>query len=179
MLAHERCGRHLYRSCEGRTNNPILQAKYRELGEETEQHVEILEQLITASGGNPSYVGPKARAVLGTDTNLVQSTFLLEGSLDIMTAEMSMLDAVFLAESVDHANWKLFIRLTETMPNGELRNRCEEAVRWVEPQEDEHLTWAEETKQRLTMLQASGDIVPAVGAKAEEMIARVRNWLAD
>ena len=29
------------------------------------------------------------------------------------------------------------------------------------------------------MLEASGDNVPAVGAKGEEMIARVRNWLAD
>jgi hypothetical protein len=28
-LAHERCGRHLYRSCEGRTNNPMLQRRQR------------------------------------------------------------------------------------------------------------------------------------------------------
>src|SRR4051794_5585725 len=28
MLTHERCGRHLYRSVQGRTNNPMLQAKY-------------------------------------------------------------------------------------------------------------------------------------------------------
>jgi len=177
MLAHERCGRHLYRSCEGRTLNPILQAKYREFGEETEQHVEILEQLITESGGNPSYVGPMARAVLGTDTNLVQSTFLLEGSLDLMTAETSMLDAVFLAESMDHTNWKLFTRLTETMPDGDLRSRYEAASRQVEPQEDEHLGWATQTKERLTLLQATSE-APA-GSKADELIARVKNWLAD
>ncbi len=46
MLTHERCGRHLYRSCESRSNNPVLQAKYREFGEQTERHVEILEGLI-------------------------------------------------------------------------------------------------------------------------------------
>src|SRR5437868_5692978 len=46
MLTHERCGRHLYRAVEGRTNNPVLRAKYREFGRETERHVEILEQLI-------------------------------------------------------------------------------------------------------------------------------------
>src|SRR4051812_30533526 len=106
MLTHERCGRHLYRSVEGRTNNPVLQAKYREFGQETERHAEILEQLIAQMGGNPSYVSPAARAVEGMDSKLVESTFMLSGSVDLMTAEMAMLDAVFLAESADHANWK-------------------------------------------------------------------------
>jgi hypothetical protein len=105
MLAHEQCGTHLYRSCEGRTNNPMLQRKYRELGAETERHVEILMGLIQAAGGHPGYVSPTARAVHGMDTKLVESTFALNGSLDLMTAEMAMLDAVFLAESMDHANW--------------------------------------------------------------------------
>ena len=72
MLAHERCGTHLYRSVAGRTNNPVLQAQYEEFGDETERHVEILEELVTAAGGNPNYVSPAARATEGTDAKLAR-----------------------------------------------------------------------------------------------------------
>jgi hypothetical protein len=81
MLTHERCGRHLYRSVEGRTNNPVLRAKYKEFGEETERHVAILEDLITQIGGNPNYVSPTARAVEGADARILESTFALAGSI--------------------------------------------------------------------------------------------------
>src|SRR4051812_16938770 len=53
MLTHERCGTHLYRSVAARSNNPILKRRYEEFGEETEHHVEVLEQLVTKAGGNP------------------------------------------------------------------------------------------------------------------------------
>jgi rubrerythrin len=178
-LAHERCGRHLYRSCEGRSNNPILKAKYQEFGAETERHVEILERLIAAAGGNPSYVSAQARAVDGMDAKLLASTFLLSGSVDVMTEEMAMLDAVFLAESVDHANWQALAELTSQLPEGELRDAFQQAVDEVEQQEDKHLEWAQQTRARLTMLQARSDMLSGIGAKAEELVARVRNWLAD
>jgi rubrerythrin len=179
MLTHERCGRHLYRSCEARTNNPVLQAKYREFGAETERHVEILEAVVTATGGNPSYVGPAARAVEATDSSLLQSTFMLRGSLDVVTAETVMLDAVLLAECMDHANWQLFTKLATRLPAGDLRDQFEAAGREVEPQEDEHLTWATTTKERLTMLQASDSAGSSIATKADEVIARVQNWLAE
>jgi hypothetical protein len=135
MLAHERCGRHLYRSCESRTHNPVLEQKYREFGAETERHVEILEELITTSGGSPMYIGPNARAVLGTDTKLVESTYALGGSLDPLTAEMAMLDAVLLAESMDHANWKLLSQLADQLRDTEWEEPIRSAVSEVEPQE--------------------------------------------
>jgi hypothetical protein len=88
----------------------VLKARYVELGEETERHVEIDEQLIIAMGGNPSYVSPMARAVELTDSKTLEATFLLAGSVDVMTAEMVMLDAVFLAESMCHHNWAADMR---------------------------------------------------------------------
>jgi rubrerythrin len=179
MLTHERCGRHLYRSCEARTHNPVLQAKYREFGAETEHHVEILEAVVTATGGNTSYVGPAARAVEGTDSNVLQSTFMLRGSVDPMTAEMVMLDAVLFAECMDHANWQLFSKLATRLPAGSLRDQFEAAGREVEPQEDEHLTWATTTKERLAMLQASDTAAADITANADEVNVRVQNWLAE
>jgi rubrerythrin len=179
MLAHERCGRHLYRTCETRSNNPVLQAKYREFGAETERHVEILEQLIAEGGGSPMYVGPTARAVLGTDTKLVEAAFALGGSLDPVTAEMALLDAVFLAESMDHANWKLLGQLTEQLRDTRWYDSFRAAVTEVEEQEDRHLGWATDTKARLVLAQASSEGMAHLAGTLEETIARVKNWLAE
>jgi rubrerythrin len=179
MLTHERCGRHLYRSVEGRTMNPVLKAKYKEFGEETERHVEILERLITETGGNPNYVSPTARAIEGTDSKILESTFMLEGSVDMMTAELAMLDGVFLAESADHANWKTLGAMVALLPEGPLRDSFRNAVEEVEEEEDEHLSWASDTKQKLVLLQTKSSAMTKAGAKAEELLARVTSWLAD
>lgn len=176
MLAHERCGRHLYRTCEERSNNPMLQAKYREFGQETERHVEILEELVVAAGGDPGYVSPMARAVEGMDTKLVESTFMLSGTLDPMTAEMSMLDAVFLAESVCQANWLTLDRLANEMDEGPVLDRLRAATAEVLSQEDEHLGWSQSTRERLVVLQAKSTVMAKAGAKLEETVAHIRNW---
>ena len=177
-LAHERCGRHLYRSVAGRTNNPMLKSRYEEFGEETERHANILEGLITTIGGDPGYVSPMARAIEGSDTKLLESTYLLSGSVDVMTQEMLMLDAVFIAESVDHSHWELLSKLTEEVPEGEMRDAFAAAVAEVEPEEDEHLQWAKDTKARLTMMQAKSSFMASAGLKTEEMVAKIRDWLS-
>lgn len=179
MLAHERCGRHLYRSVAGRTNNPVLRRRYEELGEETEGHVRILEELIADIGGDPQYVSPMARATEGQDSKLVESTFLLGGSVDVMTREMAMLDAVLLAETIDHANWSTLSQLVESIPAGEVRQRVERAVEEVEEQEDEHLEWAREMRSRMIRMQATSSTAQTLGAKAEEMVETVRGWFSE
>jgi len=178
-LTHERCGRHLYRTVSTRTLNPILQRQYNEFGEETEHHVEILTDVITEMGGNPNYVSSMARAVEAMDTKLVEAIALGSGGVDIMTAEMAMLDAVFIAESVDHANWQTMRKIADALPEGPLKQRFNEAVDEVEAQEDEHLEWARTTKERLTMLQMKSTMMAKAGAKAEELVVTVRNWLSD
>lgn len=178
MVTHERCGVHLYRAAATRSNNPILEGKYEEFGDETRRHVEILEELITAAGGNPSYVSPMARAVEAMDAKLVESTYLGTGTIDVMTAESALLDAVFLAETICHSNWRTFKSLAGELPAGDFKVTCEEAIAEVEEQEDEHLEWAQKTKERIVSLQARSDLVANVGEKAEELVARVRNWLS-
>lgn len=179
VLTHERCGRHLYRSVAGRTQNPILQAKYEDFGRETERHAELSEELIRGLGGNPDYVSSMARAVQGTDGKLLESTFLLSGTLDVMTLETAMLDAVIIAETVDHGHWETMSQLRDSLPDGALRDLFSTAVDEVEPQEDEHLEWAKSTKAKLTMLQAQSSTAAKAGMKAEEMVATVKNWLRD
>jgi bacterioferritin (cytochrome b1) len=178
VLAHERCGRHLYRSVEQRTANPLLRARYAEFGEETEHHAELLEEAITLLGGDPQYVSPMARAVEGTDSKLLESTFLLAGSVDVMTAEMVMLDAVLLAESIDHANWTAVAAVAAELADGETTDRLREIVTEVLDDEEDHLTWAQGMRLRMVTLQATGRPLAKAAATVEEMVATVRGWFA-
>jgi demethoxyubiquinone hydroxylase (CLK1/Coq7/Cat5 family) len=177
-LAHERCGLHLYRSVQARTHNPVLAEKYREFGEQTADHVAILEELIARMGGDPGYVSPAARFTEKMDAALLESTFLLGGSADLMTQEMAMLEAVFLAETLCHHNWQGLAQLAAHVPEGEGRDALEGAVRQVESQEDEHLDWAQRTRSRLTLAQAQSSPLAGAGLAAEQVVARIRGWLS-
>src|SRR3546814_17015588 len=94
-----------------------------------------------------------------------------------MASEMAMLDAVFKAETIDHANWQTLGQLADALPKGAARKALERAVSMVEPGEDDHLTWAQDTRARLTMLQASSSVMAKAGAKAEQLMAEVKGWL--
>ena len=122
-LAHERCGVHLYRSVAGRTADAELRDRYEHFGAETRDHVERLEQLIAAADGDPQYVSAAARATEKAAAGLLESTYLLSGSVDPMTAELVMLEAVMLAEAKDHSNWELLAQLASAMTDGTLRRR--------------------------------------------------------
>ncbi|HEY8526217.1 MAG TPA: hypothetical protein VIL48_14700 [Acidimicrobiales bacterium] len=178
MLTHERCGAQLYRSLAGRTNNPVLKRQYQQFGEETVEHVDVLETLIGQLGGDPMYVSPAARATEKSGTALLESTFLLVGSIDPMTQELVMLDAVLLAEAKDHANWSGLAQLVDTFPEGEVRDHVRRAVDRVEPQEDEHLGWAQDMRAKLIELQVRSGALAAMGAKAEEAMARIKDWFS-
>ena len=177
MLSHERCGAMLYRSVAERTHNPVLQRQYRTFGEETETHVEILEGLIDGLGGDPLYVSPAARATEKSGMGLLESTFLMTGSVDLVTQELVMLDAVLLAEAKDHANWSCLSALVDELPAGDVRAAFEGAVGQVEPQEDEHLAWAQDMRCRMVSLQAKSSAAQTLGARAEELMARIKGML--
>jgi rubrerythrin len=162
-LTHERCGVHLYRSVAGRSGSATLQRQYEAFGAETERHVEVLEELIAAAGGNPSYVSPLARAVEASDSRLLESTFLASGALDPMVKEMTMLDAVFLAETVDHANWQTLGVLAEQLPDGQIKDALRAAVNEVFAQEDEHLAWARDARAELTLSQVAAEAIAVAG----------------
>ena len=179
FLMHERCGHALYRSVAGRTHNPMLKRKYQHFGDETAEHVEVLEQAIERLGGDPGYVSPAARAVRAMGDATLQATFLTSGGLDVMTAEMAMLDAVLVAETIDHANWEGVRAMAEAAPSGPVSDTLREAYDRVGPDEDEHLQWARTMRLRMTTMQASSEAMATMGAKAEEMIEAVTGWFSD
>ena len=120
-----------------------------------------------------------ARAVQGMDTKLLESTFLTSGGLDLMTQETAMLDAVLVAETIDHGHWELMEKLRDALPDGELRDAFSTAVDEVLADEDEHLLWAKGTKERMVMLQATSSTAASMGMKAEEMVATIKGWFTD
>jgi ferritin-like metal-binding protein YciE len=177
MLAHERCGAQLYRSVAQRTNNPVLEERYKHFGEETVEHVAVLERLITGLGGDPAYVSPAAQATEKAGAALLESTFLLAGSVDLMTLELVMLNAVLMAEAKDHANWSCLAAMVEDLPGGEVREALDSALDEVEVQ-DEHLRWVRDTRCRMISVQATSGPAASLSMKVEEVIARMRNLLA-
>ncbi|HEX5366140.1 MAG TPA: ferritin-like domain-containing protein [Acidimicrobiales bacterium] len=178
MTAHERGGAALYRSVAGRTNNPVLKQRYTHFGNQTVEHVDVLETLVARLGGDPGYVSPAARATERAALNLVESTFLLAGSVDLMTQELVMLDAVLLAEAKDHANWAGLAQLAPEFPAGDIRTAVEEAVDRVVPEEDEHVGWAQDMRTKLISAQVKSGAMQTVAAKAEEAVARIQGLFA-
>jgi rubrerythrin len=177
FLAHEQCGFHLYRTASGLTKNPMLSVKYQEFGSQTESHIGILEQLITELGGKPGYVSPAARMVEGMNAKMLEAVVLLSGSADENTVEQAMLEAVVLAETKDHANWKLLGRLVGDMPEGDAKEALAAAVGQVEDQEDEHLEWASSTWEKLAMTQARSSLAQKGMEMAEKAVGMVKDAL--
>ncbi|MCU1378890.1 MAG: hypothetical protein JWN29_1873 [Acidimicrobiales bacterium] len=159
-VTHERCGLQLYRSVAARTTVDELRGQYEHFGEETTRHVEILEELISASGGNPSYVSPAARATEKADSALVEATWALAGSVDVPTAELAMLEAVVLAETKDLANWQLLDMLANQMADGPIQEQLTTAVAEVLAQETEHYGWAAGARTKMLFGMATGGAEP-------------------
>jgi rubrerythrin len=153
-LMHEQCGLHLYRTAVSMTDTPQLKARYEEFGRETEEHIRIFEELITACGGQPGYVSPMARLTEALDTKIHESAIALPDGADQAAFELAILEAVVLAETKCHADWSLIQQMTAALPQGEARSAFQRAVDEVEQQEDEHIRWAKQAWEEMILSQA-------------------------
>ena len=72
-ITHERDGVNLFRMLSATTNNPALQAKYRELTSESEQATALWATLIRDLGGTEQYVSPPARLTEAMDSKMVEA----------------------------------------------------------------------------------------------------------
>jgi rubrerythrin len=152
FLAHERCGVHLYRTVAGMTAIDEWREQYELFGDQTKDHVRILEELIVALGGDPMYVSPAARLTEIQNSKLLEA-MLLSGALDTPTIELACLEAVLQAERKCHGNWTLVATLAEGLETSAGADAVKRAVAEVEDEEDEHVSWAEETWQQAVLAQ--------------------------
>jgi rubrerythrin len=153
-LMHEQCGLHLYRTAVSMTDTPSPTRKYKEFGAETEEHIRIFEELITACGGQPGYVSPMARLTEALDSKIHEAAIGLPDGADQAAFELAILEAVVLAETKCHADWSLIQQMTAGLPEGEARSAFQRAVDQVEQQEDEHVRWAKQTWEEMILSQA-------------------------
>ena len=175
MTAHERGGAALYRSVAGRTHNPVLKQQAIPTSSTRRSSTwRCSRPWSAASAATRATSARRPGPPRGPGLGLVESTFLLAGSVDLMTQELVMLDAVLLAEAKDHANWSGLSELVDVMPEGEVRDAVREAVQRVEPEEDEHLGWAQDMRTKLIAAQVRSGAVQSVTTKAEEMVARIK-----
>jgi rubrerythrin len=150
--AHERCGVHLYRTAAGMTQFDEWREKYLEFGAQTVEHIRILAELITQLGGDPMYVSPQARMTEFFNAKLMEP-ILFAGSVDVLTMEITTLEAVLLAEHKCHSNWELLKTLASRIDDSPARRAIQEAVAQVEDQEDEHVQWAQQTLKKTLLAQ--------------------------
>jgi len=176
FLAHERAGASLYRVAADRSQNPMLVAKYNEFGAETVEHIGIYEGLIEELGGDPHYVSPAARMVEQMGAKLLEGPILLAGSVDLLSFETALLEAVVIAEHKCHDNWRLLARLAESLPK-ESSAIVSRAVAKVQTQEDEHVRWAADTWFELATTNAQHPVAEGLMGLVERAAAKVKDAL--
>ncbi|HKX29627.1 MAG TPA: ferritin-like domain-containing protein [Blastocatellia bacterium] len=158
FAAHERGGVHLYRTAMGLTQFQEWRRKYEEFLTQTVEHVRILSELTIELGGDPGYVSPQARMTEFMNTKLMESV-LLDGSVDGLTRELTILEAVLLAERKCHANWDLLSELCRRLPASDDSQAIERAVTQVKIEEDEHVRWAQQTWRETLLTQLTPSAV--------------------
>lgn len=170
FLPVEQGGLELYQVAAERTSIKELNEKYQAFGRETAHHREVLIKLTEHLGGDPNYVSPTARLAQRKVADLLESTIRTDG-LSPMEIEANDLENLLLAETKDHADWRLLQQLTAQMPDGEVRRAMEEAVGEVESQEDEHLDWAREALAQLCAQTVMQGPAPSLERWQEEWAA--------
>jgi hypothetical protein len=178
VLMHAQCGRHLFRSVAGRTQNPMLKRRYGRFADQAERTIGRLQHLVTDLGGEPGYVSPSARATEKLDQGALEATWILDGSLDLLTRELAMLDAVVLAYTIDNSNWELLAELAEEL-DGPAGQALSDVVRAVQPDVAANTAWAVQTRKRIITMQAKHPAIAGVQASAEAALDWLKNLLTD
>jgi hypothetical protein len=179
VLTHAQCGRHLFRSVAGRTQNLVLKRRYEQVAEQAERTILRLQELLPRLGGEPGYISPSARATEKLDQGALDATFILDGSLDILTRELAMLDAVVVASTVDNSNWDLLAEVCAELGEGAERTALAAVVDAVRPDVAENHLWALQTRKRMVMMQARHPVRAGMQATAEGALDRLKGIFAD
>ena len=145
MLEVERGGVQLYGKALKELSHDNLRSKLERFHQQTERHVELCEELLTASGGDESEPSPGAEAAQHKAQGLL-STEVPDEMLDINNIEN-----LVLAETKDHWNWEMLGSLVDEIEDDDIRKVANRAVREVRKQEEDHLSWNQKTLSQLAL----------------------------
>ena len=127
--------------------NEDLKEEWEEYLEQTQRHVEIVQDTMATLGINPKTETPGRKVVRHIGESLVKAMEMALSAGDPGAAQIVAAECVVLAETKDHLNWEL-IGETAKKAKGEAGRALKAAQEEVEEQEDEHLYhtqgWARE-----------------------------------
>jgi Domain of unknown function (DUF892). len=158
--------------------NEDLKEEWEEYLEQTRNHVQIVQDVLTRLGLDPNEETPGRHVVRTIGEALVSAMELALSDGEPGAAQLVAAEAVVLAETKDHQNWHLIGEVVKKA-KGEVAKTLKEAHEEVEPEEDEHLYhtkgWARELwieslgmKAVLPPPEEVKDVETAIGAARAE-----------
>lgn len=158
--------------------NEDLKEEWEEYLEQTKNHVQIVQNVLTKLGLNPKEETPGRQVVRHIGEALVESMEMALSEGQPGAAQLVATEAVVLAETKDHHNWHLIGEVVKSA-KGELAKTLKEAHDQVEDEEDEHLYhtrgWSRELwieslgmKAVLPPPEEEKDVKTAIGAARAE-----------
>jgi bacterioferritin (cytochrome b1) len=158
--------------------NEDLKEEWEEYLEQTQNHVQIVENVLTRLGLDPKEETPGRQVVRLIGEALVESMEMALSEGEPGAAQLVATEAVVLAETKDHHNWHLIGEVVKNA-KGELAKTLKEAHDQVEDEEDEHLYhtkgWSRELwieslgmKAVLPPPEEEKDVKTAIGAARAE-----------
>ena len=136
-LEHERGGVLVYQTALKCVQNEDLQEEWEKYEQETEQHVQILQDVFSQMQLDAEEQTPGRKIVHDMGASLVAAMEAALGTGDKALAECVALDCVVIAELKDHSNWQLIGEVANKMTGAEGK-ALKAAYNEVEDQEDEH-----------------------------------------
>jgi len=118
--------------------NDELKEEWEEYLEQTQQHVRIVQDVLSRLGLDPNEETPGRKVVRHIGEALVESMEMALNEGEPGAAQLVATEAVVLAETKDHQNWHLIGEIIKNA-KGELAKALKDAHDQVEPEEDEHL----------------------------------------
>ena len=118
--------------------NEDLKEEWEKYLEQTQNHVEIVEQTVEALGLDPDIETPGRKVVRHIGESLVKAMEMALKSGKPAAAQLVAAECVTLAETKDHLNWELIGEAAKKLKGDEAK-ALKEAHGEVEDEEDEHL----------------------------------------
>ena len=136
-LEHEKGGIKIYETALKCVVNEDLKEEWEKYLQETEHHVEVLQNVFSQMQLDPEEETPGRKITRAKGAALVAAMESALGTGDKEMAQCVATESVTMAELVDHSNWELIGEVSKKMTGAEGK-ALKEAYAEVEDQEDEH-----------------------------------------
>jgi rubrerythrin len=136
-LEHERGGVKVYETALKCVQNEDLQEEFEKYHQETEHHVEVLQDVFAQMQLDPEEETPGRKIIRDMGQALVAAMEAALGAGNPAAAEIVACECVTIAELKDHLDWELIGEAAKKMSGAEGK-ALKQAYAEIEDQEDEH-----------------------------------------